>query len=315
VRPVGGLDVEVRPGAALDRTGNELYLDEPVRLSISPSAAARYVYIVASYEDRFDEYVKDLNVPFEVSEGGLPLDRYCTLRLSIANTAPDAASAAIELVRIDLAAGATEIRNPADPGRPQQNEIDQRALKPALAKAAVEVWLEPTLRDQLLDLMCSKRQEFGRLGAKFPVPAATDVRQAAINLETLARSEALRPGRLTEVWAVFATLEQEVGQQIGESYPPVRARLEFTQYQDAIKALSDAVNAREPEQTLLNRQRAVVAAAGSLAAVVFRAPDADAGRDQKLTTLTGEADVTLDASSTQAYADQKIARYIWDKEE
>ena len=65
VLPVGGLDVEVRPGAALDGAGNELYLDQAVQLSIPPPTAPRRVYILAGYEDRFDAYLKDLESPFD----------------------------------------------------------------------------------------------------------------------------------------------------------------------------------------------------------------------------------------------------------
>ena len=57
-----------------------------------------------------------------------------------------------------------------------------------------------------------------------------------------------------------------------------------------------------------------MAAARELAKVVFEAPEADAGPDQTIPTLTGQADVKLDASGSQAHDDQKIVRYHWDKE-
>jgi len=306
VKPVGGLDVEVRPGAALDWTGNELYLDQGVRLSIPPAATPRRVYVVAGYEDRFGAYLMNLESPFESS------DR--TAKVSLADAAPDP-TAQIELARIDLAADATEIRLPADPGRPQPNEIDRRGLRSACAKAVVEDRLAPELRDRVIEVMRSKRSAFAALNEKFPIPSAADVRQAAVNIEVLARNESLRPKRLAEVLGIFATLEQDVGQEIGKAYPPVVDKPKFKQYQDAVAALSAALYARENEQVLLNRQSDVTTAARDLAEVVFRAPAAEAGSDQVIPAPTGEADVTLDASASQAHADQKIVRYHWEKEE
>ena len=306
VLPAGGLDVEARPGAALDGTGNELYLDQSVRLSIPPATTPRRVYVVAGYEDGFNAYLAEPASEFRNS--------YRTAIIKLVDAAPDP-MAWIELARIDLIANATEIRSPADPGRPQPNEIDRRSACWALSRAAVEPKLSPELRDRVIEVMRSKRSAFAALGTRFPVPSATDVRQAAANLETLARNESLRPDRLTEVWGMFATLEQDVGQEIGAAYPPVVGKTEFKQYQDAVAALSAALYARENEQVLLNRQSDVATAARGLAEVVFRAPEAEAGSDQVIAAPTGEADVTLDASGSQAHADQKIVRYRWDKEE
>ena len=321
VSPVGGLDVEVRPGAALDGAGNELYLDQAVQLSIPPSTAPRRVYILAGYEDRFGAYLQDLEAPFDAPLGSGPLgsgppgiSRYRTLKVELADAAPDPA-AWIELAHIDLAAGATEVRLPADPGRPQRNEIDQRSVNWALAKAAVEHRLAPELRDRIIELMRLRRGAFAALDRRFPIPSAADVRQSAVNLEVLARNESLRPKRLAEVLGMFATLEQDVGQEIGAAYPPVVDKPEFKRYQDAVAALAAALYARENDQVLLNRQGDVVTAARDLAEVVFEAPEADAGQDQTIPTLTGQADVTLDAGRSQAHADQKIVRYHWDKEE
>jgi len=49
--------------------------------------------------------------------------------------------------------------------------------------------------------------------------------------------------------------------------------------------------------------------------VVFEAPEAIGSLKQTIQTLSGEADVTLDAGASQAHADQKIVRYHWEKEE
>ena len=141
------------------------------------------------------------------------------------------------------------------------------------------------------------------------------MRQAAVNVEMLARNDALRPDRLPEVLGMFAALEQDVGQEIGAAYPPVVERPEYKHYRDVVAALGAALYARENAHTLLNRQSDVVTAARDLAEVVFAAPEAEAGPDQTVSTLTGEAAVQLDAGRSQAHDDQKIVRFHWDKEE
>jgi hypothetical protein len=99
------------------------------------------------------------------------------------------------------------------------------------------------------------------------------------------------------------------------THPPVVDKTVFKQYQDAVAALSAALYDRKNEQDVLNRQSDVVTAAGDLAVVVFEAPEAVGGPEQTIQTLTGQADVKLDASASQARNDQKIVRYHWDKEE
>ena len=47
VRPMGGLPVRVEPGAALDGQGNELFLDDPVDLTLLAAPNAETVYFVA----------------------------------------------------------------------------------------------------------------------------------------------------------------------------------------------------------------------------------------------------------------------------
>ena len=313
VDPAGGLTVEVGPGAALDSLGRRLRLGAPERVPITPVEKPTIIYIYAAYEDHFGAYLNDPKPDARDSNAsGTPFSDFSTARLGCTERLQ---ADWLELARIDLAPDATEIRRPADPARPGRNEIDQRALRPALARAAVEPRLPAELLDRIIELMRLKRGAFAALNEKFPIPSAADVRQAAVNIEVLARNESLRPKRLAEVLGMLATLEQDVGQEIGKAYPPVVDKPKFKRYQDTVAALAAALYARENEQVLLNRQDEVVAAARDLAEVVFEAPEADAGQDQTIPTLTGQADVTLDAGRSQAHADQKIRRYHWDKEE
>ena len=75
--------------------------------------------------------------------------------------------------------------------------------------------LPTALRERIAQLMRDKRRDFGALATRFPVPSATDVRQTALNLETLARNDSLKAETLSEVLTMLAALEHDVGQEIG----------------------------------------------------------------------------------------------------
>ena len=99
VPPVGGLDVEVRPGAALDGAGNELYLDQAVQLSIPPPTAPRRVYILPATKTALAR-TSGPRITVDVPPGSGPLvaappsggppgsSRYRTLKVRLADAAP-----------------------------------------------------------------------------------------------------------------------------------------------------------------------------------------------------------------------------------
>jgi hypothetical protein len=114
---------------------------------------------------------------------------------------------------------------------------------------------------------------------------------------------------------MLAALEQDVGQEVGATYPPVVAKPEYEDYVAAVVALRNALHAGEPIDVVLNCQAAITMAARELAEVIFQAPSADAGPDQTVISADDEATVTLDASGSQAYDDQQIVTYRWEKEQ
>jgi hypothetical protein len=306
VVPAGGLTVHIKSGVALDKEGNEIYLDDSVPLALESPTAMTRVYIAARYQDGFAQYLAELDRPFAGS--------YRTAQVGVVPTKPDSQTW-LELARIDLEAGATEVRLPADPGAPKPNELDRRGVEWAAALAVVAPKLPTALRERIAQLMRDKRRDFGALATRFPVPSATDVRQAALNLETLARNDSLKAETLSEVLNMLAALEQDVGQEIGASYPPVVAKPEYEDYVAAVTALHDALHAGEHIDVILNCQAAITMAARELAEVVFQAPTADAGPDQTVTSSDDEVTVTLDASESEAFDDQEIVGYRWEKEQ
>jgi hypothetical protein len=306
VLPAGGLTVYVQPGVALDGEGHEVFLNTSAPLTIESPTETRWAYIAARYEDAFDEYLSDLGKPFAGS--------YRTAQVGVMPAVPDNKTW-IELARVILEAGATEVRLPADPGAPQLNELDRRSVEWAAALAVVAPKLPTALRERIAQLMRDKRRDFAALGARFPVPSAADVRQTALNLETLARNDSLKAETLPEVMTMLAALEQDVGQEVGATYPPVVAKPEYEDYVAAVVALRNALHAGEPIDVVLNCQAAITMAARELAEVIFQAPSADAGPDQTVVSADDEATVTLDASGSQAHDDQQIVTYRWEKEQ
>jgi hypothetical protein len=306
VTPAGGLTVHVKPGVALDGEGRELYLDETVPVTFEAPVATTRFYVAARYQDGFASYLADHRQPFAGS--------YRTAQVAVVTAKPDSQTW-LELASVDLEAGATEVRPPADPGNPQPNELDRRGVEWAAALAVVAPKLPTALRERIAHLMSDKRRGFAALSARFPVPSAGDVRQAALNLETLARNDSLKGENLTEVLTMLAALEQDVGQEIGAAYPPTVGKPEYEDYVAAVVALRQALYAGEPIDVVLNCQATITMAARELAEVIFQAPSADAGPDQAVTSADDEATVTLDASGSQAFDDQRIVTYRWEKEQ
>jgi hypothetical protein len=306
VMPAGGLTVHVQPGVALDGEGREIYLNISVPLTIQSPAETRWAYIAARYEDAFAGYLSDLGKPVPGS--------YRTAQVAVMPAVPDNKTW-IELARVTLEAGATEVRLPVDPGAPQPNELDRRCVEWAAALAVVAPKLPTALRERIAQLMRDKRRDFAAFGARFPVPSTADLRQTALNLETLARNDSLKAETLPEVMTMLAALEQDVGQEVGATYPPVVAKPEYEDYVAAVATLRNALHAGEPIDVVLNCQAAITMAARELAEVIFKAPSADAGPDQSVISANGEATVTLDASGSAAYDDQQIITYRWEKEQ
>lgn len=114
---VGGLTVEVKPGAAVDGLGHEIYLSQPRRLTVPPAAdLPQLFYIALKYADAFANRVVDSALP--------PDQPFASPCLAVTPTQPDNQTW-LELARIDLQPGATALADPADPTNPQGNEINR----------------------------------------------------------------------------------------------------------------------------------------------------------------------------------------------
>ena len=308
VVPAGGLQVRVDPGAALDGLGNELYLGQPQTVTVIPASFTlpQTVYLAISYWEQPSDHVENVQAPQYSGDTRMAESP----RLAFTASRPDNRSV-LELARINLQAGVTEISNATDPDNPGPNQIDRRFVAWAGSVGVAEERMPPEDLQRLLQLMSRTRRDFAALSGRFPVASETDVRQAAITVEMLARAGCLRLDQVPAVLASLASVEQDVGQELAETYAFLITISEFQAYQEDISNLAAALRDGEGVDTLFNRQDEVAAAARELAEVVLQPPVAEAGADRTLTASADEATVVLDAAGSRAFGGRQIESYRW----
>ncbi|MBI2192016.1 MAG: hypothetical protein HYU36_08535 [Planctomycetes bacterium] len=119
------LTVQVAAGRALDTEGNDPEVESPQDLdcaALVPASGEVTVYITLRYNTLEAE-------PYFVDEIGASQNKYVQDSFVLEATTQAPAAPALELARFRLGAGATQIRNAADPNNPALNEIDLRQVK------------------------------------------------------------------------------------------------------------------------------------------------------------------------------------------
>jgi hypothetical protein len=230
--------------------------------------------------------------------------------LEVITTKPDNQTW-LELARIDLQPGVTEIVDPEDPEDPKGNEINRLYVARAGAVGVIQDQMSREIVQQLILVMRRTRRDFAALNVRFPVASASDARHAALTVETLARSGCLRPGRLPHLLAALTAIERDAGQELEEQFGSfLDTAPEFLAYRTAVRELEAALKQGE-ELGILTAQDAVAEAARELSEVVVEAPIAVAGPDQTVETYEELATLMLDASESHARGGREIMRYLW----
>jgi hypothetical protein len=119
------LTVQVAAGRALDTEGNDPEVESPQDLdcgALVPASGEVTVYVTLRYNTVEME-------PYFVDELGASQNKYLQDSFVLEATTQVPSAPAIELARFRLGAGATAIRNAADPNSPGLNEIDFRQVK------------------------------------------------------------------------------------------------------------------------------------------------------------------------------------------
>jgi len=311
VEGASGLNVRVRPGAALDSEGNLIVLGESEELPIDPpDILSQPVYITIEYSEKNTDYVENVEAPqysghTRVTE---------TPHLKVTTTPPNNQTS-LELARIVPSSdGETSVDMDSD--NPPGIEIDRRNVVWAGSVGTAEEWLPPVQQTQLIQVLQQKRRGFAALDDRFPIPSASDVRHAAITIEMLAYSGCLRSEQLPYVLDAIATIEQDVVQEIGNAYEALVSQLEFKAFQQAVTKLVVSLKGGEGIETLLSLQSAVAVAAQELSEIVLQPPAGKIANKEKLGTVhtDGEtATVTLDGGGSEAYDGADIKNYGWRK--
>lgn len=310
VEAIGGLNIRVNPGAALDSEGNEIYLGSSRELQIDPSkyTLPQKVYVAVRFKEENANFVDNIEAP-EYS-GHTRIAELADVKVQA--TEPDGKTA-LELARIDLSAGVTEVRPAADPADPKANEIDRRYVRWAGSVGISDLQLSADDVEEIVLKMRRTRRDFASLGMRFPVQSLPDIGYASVSIELLARSNNLAIAQIPSVLEMLASIEQDVGQELGAAYGIIVSRAEYIAYQDAVAALQADLRAGRPYDVLLTDQGNVAEKARELSEVIIQPPLADAGIDQVVGTQEDEIALTLDASGSQAFGDHVLKTYKWSK--
>lgn len=119
------LTVEVAAGRAIDTQGDDPEVESPQELdcaALVPASGEVTVYVTLRYNTLESD-------PYFVDELGTTQNKFVQDSFVLEATTQVPTAPALELARFRLGAGATEIRNAADPNNPGVNEIDFRQVK------------------------------------------------------------------------------------------------------------------------------------------------------------------------------------------
>jgi len=302
------LSVKVLSGAAMDSGGNEICLLQPRTLTINPSdyTLPQLIYLTIKYEDEPSDYVENVKNPNYSGHTRIAEIPHLELTTVKPNNQNE-----LELARIDLQSGVTEVTNPGDPNNPSGNQIDRCYITWAGSVGVAEYRISLAISEKLIQIMGRTRRDFAALERRFPVPYEEDVRHAALTVEMLVRNGSLRSDGLPGVLAAIAAIEQDVGQEIGAMYTLITMSPEFQAYQDAVSALLSALRQGEDINTLLTRQDQLAEAARELSELVIQLPVAKAGANRTVFTDGVTATVVLDASASKVFGGSEITTFHW----
>jgi hypothetical protein len=293
-----GLRVRVRPGAALDAAGRLIYLARAEELDLpAGNGGEREVYVSIRYREVDDDFVEYVDTP-EYNDFTRIAERP-ELR---AEEVPPNNTEWLELARIGLPAGADSVAGA---------DVDRSGVLWAGAEIDPSRLVPEDLRLRLVELMQRTRRDYGALDGRFPVPAADDVRHAALTVEIQARTGNLFPQRLPSVLEALAAVENDVAQELGALHTVLATTTEYQNYLAAVTDLEDGLRAGRELDELLTLQDRVAQRARELAEVVITAPQADAGADLRVEAVASEATVTLDVSGSRAFGGRRIETYGW----
>ncbi len=292
--------LEVLPGAAVAKNGDEIVLTAPQALNLDAAGPSAPVHIGIRLKVVDDGYVQNVEeMPYS---GYTRAVEDVELGMFAAWPRGDTHDAWVELALVKPTGSATW-------------SIDRSSGR----WAGVAGMLPPDLQDAFAAAMDDTRRRFAELVRKFSTPTGDDIRPAAIQTLLLATNGSLATKRAHALLTVLANLETTLGNEIGSTYPTLAATAEFADFGAAVDKLAKGLIATDPVGQdietrltgLLDLQKQVALAAEQLGSLTLERPTARAGVDQTVQTTGSEVDVTLDASGSTASEGLRIRSYEW----
>lgn len=220
----GELNVEVAAGFAIDGSGRDLYLPEPVIKSINPAdfRLPQTVYVLASFVEEPTDFVAyKENLQFKghkrITEG---------VRIEVTAREPDPA-VEVELARIALDKGVKHVKDAMDPLAPRPNEIDLRYVP---IGGAAGSFLRPEYRAGLHELVLAEQTVYAHLAHALKVPTAGDVLHALITFEMLLVSQTVDFRNLFHLAGTLLGLQKAMIADVERNFPDLSTVKDFGTY-------------------------------------------------------------------------------------
>lgn len=261
----GDLNVEVASGYAVDGSGRDIFLPEPVIKTVNPKdyRLPQTVYVVASYTEEPTDFVAyKENVQFKghkrVEEGA---------KIEVTAREPDFEHE-VELARIALDKGVKQIKDSLDPMQPRPNEIDLRFVPLAGVSGS---FLNPQVRAELHELLAAKQLVYSHMAHVLKVGTALDVLHSVITLEMLLVSGYVDYRNIFQLMATVLMLQKSVIAEVETEHKDLSKKKEFGTFKWNVESVKlDRRYTRELLVDILTTQKNATEAMRSLFAQALK---------------------------------------------
>jgi hypothetical protein len=261
----GDLNLEIAAGYAIDGSGHDLYLPEPVIKAVNPAdfRLPQTVYVTIAYTEEPTDFVSyKENLQFKghrrIAEG---------VRIEVTAREPDIATE-VELARVLLDKGARQIKEALDPTSPRPNEIDLRFVP---VGGVAGSFLKPMIRAELLDLLEAQQAVFAHLAHVMKVGTALDVLHAVITLEMMLASGFVDFRNIFQLFGTLVALQRTMIGDVERESPELSGAKEFGTFKWNVESIKlDRRYTMELLLDVLTSQKNATEAMRSLFAAALR---------------------------------------------
>jgi len=263
----GDMNVEIAAGYAVDGSGRDLYLPEPVikTVNVADFRLPQTVYVVISYKEEPTDFVSyKENLQFKghkrITEG---------VRVDVIGREPDIMQE-VELARVFLDKGVKQIKDALDPFSPRPNEIDLRYVPVAGVAGS---FLRPQLRTELGELLAAKQAVYAHMAHTLKVSTALDVLHAVITLQMLLVSNYVDFRNIFQLLTQLIMLQRVMIGNVERDFQDLSVTKEFGTYKWNVESVKlDQRYSMQLLTDILTTQRNATEALRTLFAQFMRQP-------------------------------------------